>query len=199
MNPEQRFFTATPDRCYRVIDFPFIVKHSINYYDQDRTKFNEIFFYENIVDPKFINFLDNLDLKIKIGRLYIYLPNHASSCHIDITNFEDQATSLNFAFNDIGTIFNWYNLKKNFVPNISSSVTKTPYLKFEKEMCDTILTTEIQHKHGQPFLINTGYIHSYVVGDTNRFTYSYFLRKKSNNNFLQWDDAVEIFKNYIVS
>jgi hypothetical protein len=195
---DSRFYTATKDRCFKIMKIPFTVKLSLKHLKMiSNCKFHELIFSEQAVDTDFVAWLCSIGLKIRLGRLFINPKNYNYNLHVDIRESDNQSAVLNFAFNDIGTVFSWYNLKPEAQPGTVLNENKIPIYDFSPDDCIEILRCEISHDAGQPFLLNTGHIHTLKVADTNRYCFSYFLTKISDDTDLQWDEAVEIFAPYI--
>lgn len=196
---EHRFYSATPARCYRNIRIPFSVNHPSvpSPASQAEKKFKEIMFQKNLIDQQFVAWLNSLGLDIKLGRVFLNYPNQVYTLHVDQPKVNDQSVALNFAFNDHGTAFSWYNAKEGTEVIRQNNLNNIIIYNFNPDDCVAVLEEEIIHEHNQPFLVNTGYIHSLKVGNSERFCYSYFIKKLSDGSDLQWDDAVEYFKDFI--
>jgi hypothetical protein len=199
---ETRFISVDPDRCYRRINLPFDVKHfnaDIEPYRQGVTSNREsILNFPNLWDSNFRSWLDSIGLKIEILRLFSNAPNYEYTRHVDKRDMNDQSVALNFPFEDKGATFAWYKLSENGILTLRPNGNGIPVYYFDPKQCDEVLNTEIHHEYNQPILLNTGYIHSVIVGNTSRYCFSYFLKEKNKNRTLQWDEAIEIFSPYIL-
>jgi len=149
-------------------------------------------------DLNFCSWLNSIGLEIEFLRLFTNAPNHVYARHVDKMDLNDQTTVLNFPFNDDGTKFSWYNLAENGILEKKLNSNNVPTYFFKPEHCEEILNLEIQHEYNQPILINAGYIHSVCVGNTDRYCFSYVLKRKNQKNILQWDDAMDIFAPYMI-
>jgi len=197
---DPRFYSIEQNRLYRNMRLPISVNHNIdvNSYKKD-IAFQEIMIRNHDHDAKFCDWLNSLGLKIRLMRLFMTKPYHQYSVHVDVSDFNDQTVVLNFPFEDAGTEFSWYTLKKDIKIVASKNSNGIPVYFFKNEQCDTILQKEILHEVNQPFLFNTGYLHSLKAANTNRYCFSYFLENKSKSEYLQWDDAVKLFEPYILT
>jgi hypothetical protein len=195
---DQRFYHVDPDRCYRNIRLPFLVKHDESVVTASKTH-SQRFFYENSIDLKLKQWAEDLGILLNVGRIFKNYPYQNYIPHVDKDIFGDQSVAINFAFNDKDTVFSWHTLKTNVVPEHRPNSINVPLLMFENKDCRPVLSTEIDHEPGQPFLINKGYIHSLRVGPSYRFCYSYSLKKIRDGKDLQWDEAVDLIKKYIIN
>jgi hypothetical protein len=198
-NKDLRFYNATADRCYRNLVLPINVKHFDNFeeYRKNLKGFKETIIERQYWNSTFCAWLNLLGIEIEISRLFTNPPNYQYTKHVDRMRYGDQSAVLNFAFEDAETVFSWYNLKKDETPQASLNTNNVPVYFFGHCECEEILKKEILHEINQPFLINTGYIHSLKVSNTNRYCFSYFLKKKFQKSPLQWDEALEIFSPYL--
>jgi hypothetical protein len=198
-NKDPRFYNATADRCYRNLILPVTVKHFDNFeqYRKNLKGLRETMIERQYWNSDFSAWLDLLGVEIELSRLFTNPPNYQYTKHVDRMRFGDQSAVLNFAFEDAGTVFSWYNLKTDEKPQARLNTNKIPVYFFGHCECEEILKKEILHEVNQPFLINTGYIHSLKVSNTNRYCFSYFLKKKFQKLPLQWDEALEIFSPYL--
>jgi hypothetical protein len=179
---------------------PISVNHNVDVsLHEKKIPFQEIMFRNHKHDAKFCNWLYSLGIEIQVMRLFLTKPYHQYSVHVDISDLNDQTIVLNFAFDDAGTNFSWYTLKKDIPIETTNNSNGIPVYFFRNPQCDKILQKEILHEVNQPFLFNTGYLHSLKAANTNRYCFSYFLRYKSTSKLLQWDDAVKIFEPYFLT
>jgi len=198
---EPRFYSAKSDRCYRVLTLPINVEHikSIDFSKQNLSEYKETVFTDNRYwDTNFCSWLDSLGLEIKMSRLFTNRPGMKYNLHVDISNYNDQTAVINFPFDDSGSIFSWYNLREDGKITVKPNSNGIPLFYFDPDECIEIIKTEIVHGVNQPILINTGYIHSVEVAMTDRYCFSYFLKKKNHTVNLQWDDAVKVFEPFLI-
>lgn len=195
---DPRFYNASADRCYRVLELPFNVKHpDKNSFEQKPFTIQEIKLQEETLDPVFLGWLNKLGLQIKFARLFLAPATWQYTRHVDIRQPNDQSVALNFAFDDQDTTVSWYNLKPDEAVKIKINGIGEQVYYFDEASCTSVLSTEIKHLPGQPFLINTGYIHTVKVGSKARYCFSYFFKKPGNPRHLQWDESLDIFSPFI--
>lgn len=198
---DPRFYSATPDRCYRVLKLPIDVKHMIdvNSYRVDLIGNREtVFENKKDWDPMFDEWLGTIGLEVELARLFTNPPGLKYTRHVDRRNYNDQTVVINFPFNDTGTVYSWYNLHEHGQVTEKLNMNNNLVYYFNPYVCIEILKKEILHEVNQPLLINTGYIHSVDVGQTERHCFSYFIKRKNSTESLQWDYAVKIFEPYMV-
>ena len=197
---DPRFYSVEQDRLYRSMRIPVSVNHNVDISLHEKNiSFQEILFKNHQFDFEFCDWLNSLGLKIRFMRLFMTKPYHQYPVHVDIGDFNDQTIALNFAFEDAGTSFAWHILKKDTPIVTINNSNGVPVYFFKHSQCDLILQKEILHEINQPFLFNTGCLHSLRSANTTRYCFSYFLENKSTSDFLQWDDAVKIFESYILT
>jgi hypothetical protein len=92
---------------------------------------------------------------------------------------------------------NWYEEKKTSVENISrrnSSVTFHEYTLYKKEDLIQLHSRPIS----SPSLVQVGIPHNITNLEEPRIVVSTFLFWKKNNNYLKFEEAVEVFKDYLL-
>jgi len=192
---DPRFYSVDSLKCWKNVNVPLNVVHPDATIDIRSNSLKEILLPLSAIDPNFKLWLAELGLEISLVRLFIASANYEYTKHVDRQTFNDQSVALNFAFDDTGTVFSWHNLNKDGRIEVTKNKNNIPIWNFSN--CATVLAEEIKHRENQPFLVNTGYIHSLKVGNQDRHCYSYFLRKAGTAVPLQWDDAIIAFDRFI--
>jgi hypothetical protein len=124
---------------------------------------------------------------------YFYTPAGESRViHSDNTR-RDNCTKINFVYNGAGSVMKWFKLKNEQVePNVGVTPSGNKYNYYQEAQCDLVASTELIG----PTMVNAGALHSVENHtNTNRWAIS-FLLGDENKKILQWNDAVERFKNY---
>lgn len=197
---EHRFYSADPTRCYRRMHIPIQISHpEFSRPIPNGKMFDYSILRISSIDKSFQNWAKSLGLIVDQIRFFRNKPHYQYPFHIDDPKKDDQTACLNFAFDDRGTRFSWANLKEGAVPSREGTLDRGFVYRFHNsDDFEVILNEEIHHEYNQPFLINTGHIHSLTVSDTHRYCYSYSFRKISDKKRLYWDDAILYFKEYII-
>lgn len=210
---ESRFYSTDATRCFRLLNLPINVSHPMHLVDSmrkdlekglgdhKRSDSKECVFDVKECDPHFISWLDGLGLEVWVPRLFVNKPYYIYKVHVDRMERADASVALNFAFEDAGTIFSWYNLKKDGILSRKLNGIGIPVYYFRPIDCEKVFSTEIKHKVNQPILLNVGGLHTAQAGKGKRYCFSYQLRLKNNkkNNYpgLQWREAISLFSPYI--
>lgn len=157
------------------------------------------------LDPNLISWLAEKGISVPVWDIFCQPPQFSMHIHIDQHDVFDNATKLNFAYSDAKTGTNamrWYSASEE-----DSTVKKNAggwYRSWSPENVDLIHS----HNIGTPSLVNAGKPHNVVnLTDKPRICISLILVKTvdvpenlddaSFVKYLQWDEAVEIFKEYI--
>lgn len=210
---ESRFYSTDATRCFRLLNLPIDVSHPLQHVDRLREDLmrglgdhkgsdsKECVFDVKECDPRFISWLDGLGLKIWVPRLFVNKPYYMYKVHVDRMERADESVALNFAFEDAGTIFSWYNLKKDGILARKLNGTGIPVYYFSPMDCEKVFSVEIKHKVNQPMLLNVGSLHTAQAGKDRRYCFSYLLslknKGKSKYPALQWREAISLFSSYI--
>ena len=87
----------------------------------------------------------------------------------------------------------WWKIKPGKEHNKKVTIVGTSYLWANKMDCDMLDESSLL----QPALVNAGQLHNIEQVNSTRICYSFMLLNKKTQTRLLWDDAVEIFKNYV--
>jgi hypothetical protein len=209
------------NNLHRFIKLPFIVKKPHQF---DTIKLPDlpnrgltIRIEENVIDKRIIKWLKTYNI---IPSLFYEasntIPGGAVCLHHDTNELSDM-TKFIIAWGPPNSGTRWWEPKKNAIPKFFTTYHKglefeklinngyiseldstgkkivtDSYLGYEPEQCNLIYEKVITY----PSLINVGRIHStYNHGNVDRWTISLTLLK--NGNHLQFDEALEIFKDVI--
>jgi hypothetical protein len=155
------------------------------------------------LNSDFVSWLDSLGLVVPSWDIFIQPPQWEMHIHIDQHDSFLDAAKLNFAWYETDGYSNmcWYHAEEK-----DSTIRGNAgglYRNWEKQVSQLIY----EHRVGLPTLINAGLPHN-VINKTDgyRICVSVPLVRKdlihlmSDDNvlYLTWDDALEIFKDYIV-
>jgi hypothetical protein len=146
------------------------------------------------INKELINWLSDMSVGIKHCEVFYLSPESQSNhiIHLDGELFDDHV-KLNFAYCETEELMNWFIPKENAVLISKKTPIDTKYIEADKDQCILVHRAII----GQPSLINAGQLHSVSDVKSPRYCFSFVLSKIKTNKYLTWDDAVEIFKDYI--
>ena len=169
------------------------------------TSVNQFPFYPlNLLDTEFKNWFHQFGIEIGHGQLFVLDPLRKSSYEIHVDESIDiPLIKLNYVYCDTPHIMNWYEVKtgkqpRKFVPPPDSTYGYSS-LECAPEDCNLVYSAQV----GQPGLVNTSVFHNVSTVTSTRYCYSFVLIKKGSNvqhpsSRVTWNEAVEIFKDYIV-
>ena len=147
------------------------------------------------VDNDVLKFLEPLGLTVGHCEAFYTPPNGELLLHVD-RDKPNNDCKLNWVYGAKGSVMEWWIPKDPYCPlNIRTNPTGYHYIEYSKEECNKAWSAEI----GTPSMINSGIPHC-VVNSTSegRWCYSHVIFDKHNNKILQWNEAVGIFKPWIV-
>ena len=172
---------------------------------------------EDLIDKRIINWLETYNI---IPSLFYEasntIPGGAVEIHSDI-DISSNMTKFIIAWGPTNSGIRWWKTKKNAVPKFTTywekglefaklvngeyvseldstgkHIVTDSYLGYQPEQCELIYEKVLTY----PSLINAGQLHStYNYGNVDRWTISLTLLK--NGNHLQFDEALEIFKDVL--
>jgi hypothetical protein len=153
---------------------------------------------KNLINPGFTNFLESLNLSIDYVKYFYSVPHQRYAPHTDIKAADrgiiTNLVKLNFVSGGAGSEMIWYSLK--------SGKSHYHYNNTQNVLCvgyrDEDLIEEHRASIGWPSLIDAQTIHTLQNADEDRKCWSFTLQNKTTKKRISWDDAIEIFKDYIV-
>ena len=160
--------------------------------------FREIPLDLNLIDQKFKDFLASLNLYIQYGRYFYCPPNFTYFYHRDVV--EEQSNSikdnvkLNFVRGGIGSEMIWYNLKPGKKTIFTKNALGQPISQYNKEDLIEIHRANV----GWPSLIDGYTIHNLKNTIEPRQCWTITLNSLETNQRLTWDNAIEIFQDYLI-
>jgi len=149
---------------------------------------------KNQINKELINWLLNISVGIKHCEVFYLSPDSQSNhvIHLDGESFDDHV-KLNFAYCETEELMNWFIPKENAILISKKTPIDTTYIETNEDQCILVHQAII----GQPSLVNVGQLHNISDVKSPRYCFSFVLSKLETNKRLTWDDAVEIFKDYI--
>jgi|694.fasta_scaffold88964_4 hypothetical protein len=142
-------------------------------------------------------FLDQLNLFVMHSEIFYTPPQQGIYIHVDTNKFSNM-TKLNFCICNPFSMMNWFEIKKEYRDknHLKQTMLTTNYLKYEPNEVETILHSECVAGW---YIVNAGIPHNSTnFTNEQRWTLSYVLKDRETHDYLQFDKALEIFKNYIV-
>lgn len=175
--------------CYRYLNLPFENQlPPVDFY-QHHVKVDR-----HLIDPEFISWLDSLDIAIGFSEAFKKEPGQESpyDIHLDGEVFDDHV-KINFVINPGSSIMRWWKIKPGKEHNKKVTIVGTSYLWANRQDCDMLDESTLL----QPALVNAGRLHNIEQVNSTRICYSFMLLNKKTRTRLLWDDAMEIFKDYV--
>lgn len=177
------------NRYYKYLNLPFENKLHPVEMQQHHIKLDKQF-----IDPNFIAWLDSLDVTIGFSEVFQKGPGEQlpNSLHLDGEVFDDHV-KINFIVNPGSSVMRWWKLKPGKEHQKKITIVGTSYLWAYRDDCDLMAESQLL----QPSLVNGGQLHNVEQIDTTRLCYSFMLVNKKTNSRVLWNDAMEIFKDYV--
>jgi len=174
---------------YRYLNLPFENKLHPVVMQQHHIKLDR-----QLIDPNFITWLDNLNVSIGFSEVFQKSPGEQSphSLHLYGEVFDDHV-KINFVVNPGSSVMRWWRLKPDKKHQKKTTIVGTSYLWAEREDCNLVDESQLL----QPALVNGGQLHNVEQVDTIRLCYSFMLLNKKTMTRILWNDAMEIFKDYV--
>jgi hypothetical protein len=152
---------------------------------------------KNLINQEFIDFLSTLNLSIDYAKYFYSVPHQRYAPHTDITVAQQSTITenvkLNFVSGGAGSEMIWYSLK----PGRESY----HYKNTQKVLCVGYRDEDLIEEHraiiGWPSLLDAQTIHTLQNANENRRCWSFTLQDNITKKRISWDDAIEIFKDYI--
>jgi len=209
------------NNLHRFINLPFIVDRPHQF---DTIKLPDlpnrgltIKIEENVIDKRILEWLGSYGITAsKFYEASNTIPGGAVCVHLDTDQLSDM-TKFIIAWGPSNSGTRWWEPKKDAIPRYvtywengieieklvqgdykceldkrGNKIVTDSYLGYEPEQCDLIYEKVLTY----PSLINAGRLHStFNHGNEDRWTISLTLLK--DKNYLQFDEALEIFKDVI--
>ena len=185
---------------YRDLEIPVKINCSI---DLLRTRFpidkhtylHKTFDKENLfwLSVELEEWLRSFNLHVQKLEIFHTEANRITGWHIDMNPPADWV-KINWVYEEGVSHMEWADLEKTGELKTRKSAAGTPYVRFEPETTNTVC----QHNLKGPTLINSGQPHRvYNKKDTDRWCLSIIPWHTDKRSRVLWDDAVEIFKDYL--
>ena len=174
---------------YRYLNLPFENKLTPVVMQQHHIKLDG-----QLIDPNFISWLDSLDVAIGFSEVFQKNPGEQPphSLHLDGEVFDDHV-KINFVINPGTSVMRWWRLKPGKEHQKKITIVGTSYLWAYQDDCELVAESNLL----QPALVNGGQLHNVEQVDTVRLCYSFMLLNKKTQTRVLWNDAMEIFKDYV--
>ena len=149
----------------------------------------------NLINKEFLNWIESLNLEISGSELFHLKPNNDKNpdslpIHLDTGGF-DNHIKLNFVYCNTTSKMNWFTCNDISKLQVLKTPTDTEYTLANAEDCELVYSAQI----GQPSLVNAGMLHSVSPVESERYCFSFTLIK--DGNIITWEQAEEIFKEYV--
>ncbi len=160
-------------------------------------KFQELIITPDLVNQDFHTWLKKLGVKIcSKGSRFFYRPPFApGQIHVDA--YDNNACKLNFIYDSFDSTISWYRLLSGQNPITFVNFRGEIIRAFNPSTCE-ITQRVTGNKH---HLLNGSVPHRVELGRNNlqyRKCYSLLLLDSYSNKRIAWDEAITIFKPYLV-
>ena len=172
----------------RNLKLPIDFKYDKINFTRGITKFNII-----DINDDFINFFDEKNLSFRHCEVFHLKKGDELEPHVDTNELGNQV-KLNYVKCDTYSLMNWYDCIDKTKINQNKTEINTKYLEIDQKYLKKVYSTQI----GWPSLVNVGQFHSISKVESNRTCYSLVLSHKNNNQHVNFKEALEIFKEYII-
>jgi len=143
------------------------------------------------IDPKLTDFLNGIGLFISHPEVFYTPPGGKLPIHVDECGLCG-VCKLNWIFGADGSEMVWWKPKDAEKKTYYTTPIGTKYLLYTEDECDEIYRSQVH----QPSLVNVGIPHS-IDNHTNegRWCLSHNLSSKKTLRLIEWQEALEKFKN----
>jgi len=154
------------------------------------------YYDSELIDQDIKDWLAISDIYISWSECFILDPNRRSSwdIHIDNALTDSEQIKMNFVYCDTTSSMNWFKLKEGRKTLLATTSIGSKYYRAEDADCDLVYSAEI----GKPSIVNASILHTISPVTSIRHCYSFSMCRISTNQFLTWNDATEIFGDFIV-
>ncbi len=148
------------------------------------------------LNQEFKEWFWKLDLIVGHGEQFLLEPGSRDFHIIHTDGFgKIPIVKLNYVYCDTPHLMNWYKTKPGVRLDEKTSPANTPYGECDPNDCDLVYSAQC----GRPSLVNVMELHDVSKVTSRRECYSFVLFHKRNPpNDVTWDEATEIFQDYIV-
>lgn len=177
------------NKYYRFLNLPFEFNMAIPEFGTA----NHVTLKVDDLPGPFIEFLAARGVKIGFAEAFKKHAGyeHELALHIDGHKF-DNHVKINFVVNNGQSTMCWWQVKDPTLLKTQTTVVKTDYYYAAESDCDLVAEAVLD----RPALVNAGQLHSIknIAGET-RYAFSFMLTKQGQK--LLWNDAIELFKDYL--
>ena len=146
-------------------------------------------------NPELLSWLNSFGLEIPFWDVFVSTPDFTMHIHNDNNEGIDNMTKLNWVYEDGYSVMTWYKPKEGKTHTIYENNGMEDYaLSWDHSDVEQVFSTVV----GKPSLVNAGQPHNIVnVSSKKRICLSFFLVEKETGKPLQWERAMELFKDHI--
>jgi hypothetical protein len=149
----------------------------------------------NLVNQELVDWLKSIGILLHMGEEFLLDPSGTSKHDIHLDgNKQNMFLKLNYVFCDTPHVMNWYKLKSDNTLKTINSDGGTPYLVCNPDDCEIVYSAEV----GKPSLVNVMELHDVSTVKSKRYCFSFVLISIEKRRPIVWEEAEEIFKDYIV-
>lgn len=148
------------------------------------------------LDSNFLKLLNTVGLRMSHGEMFYIPPNTQMPIHIDDAKLGTNRCKLNWVFGAAGSFMEWWRRNDESAPvNYQTTPIGTTYVLFDSSECTKIFSAKVH----TPSLVNSGVPHSVNnCTDSGRWCMSFNLVYADSGSPIEWADAAELFKEFLV-
>jgi len=163
------------------------------------SSFRELKLDKNSINQEFKDFLASLNLYIDYAKYFYSTPHQRYMNHRDIMDNQygkiTHNVKINFVTGGVGSEMIWYKLKPGKDVVFKMNYQNQPVCAYNDEDLIEVHRATI----GSPSLLDAYEIHTLQNANEARKCWSITLNSTITNQRISWDEAVEIFKDYLIT
>lgn len=166
------------------------------HYEQEYSTYKEIVVDRARINVEFTDWLANLGLSFFNARFFNSLPYQKYPLHID-GRADLECTKLNIVLDSYESEMNWYEPLDGYFGKQQKNTVGEYIPFFEKDKCKVVHNAQVDTS-----CIMQGHIIHDLQNKYNRGKcrkcYTFFLTDSKSHNRLSWQEALEIFRDYLI-
>jgi hypothetical protein len=149
----------------------------------------------DIFENEFIKLVDNMGLKITWVEIFHATPKESRVYAVHTDNTGGDYVKINWVAGGKGSLMQWYDVNPGIIKEPIKTNINSFYVSYTPDEVKCVHSQSIKF----PSIVQVGIPHNIYNPDEDRFCVSIMLRKKTDNNRLTMNNAVNLFSNFIVS
>jgi hypothetical protein len=151
-----------------------------------------------LINQELVDWLNKLNIFVIMAEQYMLDPNGKKSSyeiHRDgQPDVHPDFIKMNYVFCDTPHVMNWYKLHPGKELKNAGIPGGFPFLVCDEGDCDLVHSAEV----GQPSLVNVMELHDVSTVLSKRYCFAFVLGNIETKQPINWNEAEELFKEYII-